>query len=257
MSNIGQNYWYCMPSYHTAYYEDVKHLVWSIKELPVIGDQTDYKPLTPSLWVQWSSQFSTCLIVYLTNYYLSSLATRILGNAVSPLLMSRVLNLLFTFLTSLMISNSIISWLCSQGYHRPSYSSLGPLYSWAGDRADHILWFAGSVHKSKKYSLKTFPDLFDCLCHITLIFKKMLAGESNSQETVFSVMKLLSVVWRGLHIIHFLDQAVCSNARWDAFILAPPLILTSLLLLPKQNWLFEFKSLFGVEYKFFTESQNF
>lgn len=151
---------------------------------PVAGDQLYFRPLNLNLWAQKSSQFSTYLIVCLTKEYLSSLATKILWKAMSSLLTPGVLILLFIFLTCLMILSSFKSWLCSQGYHRPSHSSSGPLYSWVSDQADHLLWLMGPAFASGNI-LNTFRVLH-CLCHTTWHFKEMLKGRSCLRETLFS-----------------------------------------------------------------------
>ena len=145
-----------------------------------------------------------------------------------------------------MILNSITSWLCSQGYHRPSHSSPGPLYSWAANPADHLLWLMGPAFESK--NINTFqrsPRLLvphrvtpPADVNRSVAHKKQCFQSSFLQFSKEGFIQFLSLI-----------RQSAVDAHWDTFMLDSPLILTSLLLNPKQIWFCKFKPLFGAEHK--------
>lgn len=147
-----------------------------------------------------------------------------------------------------MVLNSITSWLCSQGYHRPSHSSPGPLLMSSRSSRPPSSLIDGASICIKKHP-QHIPNIFLIACvtphypssrcwQVEVTRKKQCFQSSFLQFSKEGFIQFLCSI-----------RQSAVDAHWDTFMLDSPLILTGLLLFPKQIWLCKFKPLFGVEHK--------
>lgn len=141
-----------------------------------------------------------------------------------------------------MILKSITSWLGSQGYHRPSRSSPGPLLMSSRSRRPPSLIDGASICIKK--NPQCIPIEISSMACTTPCYPSSRCGQvkaTHKKQCFQSSFLQCSKEGFMQFLSSFRQSAV--DAHWDAFVSDSHLILTSLLFLPKQIWPCKFKLL--------------